>query len=203
MKRILGFLTAAAFVGMLFAGNAFAQASGSSNFAFCQNGSCGTGQTTTCVLNNNGTGTISGGAQCHNKLTTFTACTTAANCPTQTGFETICSGAIACTTSTDCPVVGGVNLTCTSGFCTGTGVCGEVCGPTTPDCLAKGTFCTCPVGAGQCVGSEDVTIKTSSGNGNVFDVRDSAVIGLLTDVTLTSGGKTSTGVSTASALAGV
>jgi hypothetical protein len=34
MKRTFGFLTAAAFAGMLFAANAFAQASGSFNYSF-------------------------------------------------------------------------------------------------------------------------------------------------------------------------
>jgi hypothetical protein len=38
----------------------------------------------------------------------------------------------------------------------------------------------------SCIGSTDVAIKTSSGNGNVFVVRPSAVIGLLTDVTVSS-----------------
>src|SRR5262249_48062156 len=57
---------------------------------------------------------------------------------------------------------------------------------------------------GQCMGNAVAGIKTSSGNGNVFVVRPSAVIGLLTDVTVSSNqkGGTTGGISS-SALAGV
>ena len=63
---------------------------------------------------------------------------------------------------------------------------------------------SCTVATGQCMGNAVAGIKTSSGNGNVFVVRPSAVIGLLTDVTVSSNQKGSTtgGVSS-SALAGV
>ena len=58
MKRIFGFLTVAAFAGMLFAANAFAQSSGSFNYS-------GASQSpVACVLNNDNTGTISGGVPC-------------------------------------------------------------------------------------------------------------------------------------------
>jgi len=56
-------------------------------------------------------------------------------------------------------------------------------------------------GSGLCVGSFAVGIKTNSGSGNVFVMRPSAVIGLLTDVSLFK--NTATSVGTSSALAGV
>jgi len=56
-------------------------------------------------------------------------------------------------------------------------------------------------GSGLCVGGFSVGIKTNSGAGNVFVMRPSAVIGLLTDVSLTT--KTTPFTGTSSALAGV
>jgi hypothetical protein len=57
---------------------------------------------------------------------------------------------------------------------------------------------------GACMGNAVVGIKTSSGNGNVFVVRPSAVVGLLTDVTVSSKQNgSSTGAVSSSALAGV
>ena len=56
--------------------------------------------------------------------------------------------------------------------CTGNGDC------------APGQTCTGGVCTGGCTGSFSAGIKTNSGNGNVFLVRPSAVIGLLTDVSL-------------------
>src|SRR5215510_1177970 len=47
-----------------------------------------------------------------------------------------------------------------------------------------GTTCTITPGARDCAGSLSAGIKTSSGAGNVFVVQPSAVIGLLTDVTV-------------------
>lgn len=63
---------------------------------------------------------------------------------------------------------------------------------------------TCVPQSGECGGTAVAGIKTSSGNGNVFVVRPSAVIGLLTDVTVSSkqSGSAVGGVSS-SALAGV
>ena len=113
----------------------FAQASGSFNY--------GSGQTA-CVLNNNNTGTITGGQQCASSI----------------AFSP-----------------------------TGTGVCGGVDANGNPN-----TPCTC-------IGSVTTGIKTSSGNGNVFVIRPSAVVGLLTDVTVSKNSTSSTGSS--SALAGV
>lgn len=62
---------------------------------------------------------------------------------------------------------------------------------------------TCTPTSGVCGGHAVAGIKTSSGNGNVFVVRPSAVIGLLTDVTVSSkqSGST-TGAVSSSALAG-
>jgi hypothetical protein len=63
---------------------------------------------------------------------------------------------------------------------------------------------TCTTASGECMGNAVAGIKTSSGNGNVFVVRPSAVIGLLTDVTVSSkqSGSSTGGVSSSS-LAGV
>jgi len=60
---------------------------------------------------------------------------------------------------------------------------------------------TCTDQTGTCIGSAIAGIKTSSGNGNVFVVRPSAVVGLLTDVTVSSKQGT-TGAVSSSALAG-
>src|SRR5579864_8442584 len=48
---------------------------------------------------------------------------------------------------------------------------------------ADGTS-TCTLQSVTCIGNAIAGIKTSSGTGNVFVVRPSAVIGLLTDVTV-------------------
>jgi len=133
------------------------------------------GGLTACVLNNSD-GSITGGTQCGPISSGGTACTTTANCPTATQT---CQGAVACLSDTDCSASG---TTCdvVNGFCTDTGIC-------------SGSA------SASCVGHTDVAIKTSSGNGNVFDVRPSAVIGLLTDVTINSKQTTAT----SSAFAGV
>ena len=57
-------------------------------------------------------------------------------------------------------------------------------------------------GSDLCVGSMAAGIKTNSGNGNVFVIRPSAVVGLLTDVSLNSKNITAS-AGTSSALAGV
>jgi len=69
--------------------------------------------------------------------------------------------------------------------------------------VAGGTTGLCGVigGTGSCAGSLGAGIKTSSGSGNVFVVRPSAVIGLLTDVTVAKNATIDIG--TSSALAGV
>ncbi len=58
---------------------------------------------------------------------------------------------------------------------------------------------SCTSASGKCMGNAVAGIKTSSGNGNVFVIRPSAVIGLLTDVSLNSKQQTAS----SSALAGV
>src|SRR5262249_62143206 len=62
---------------------------------------------------------------------------------------------------------------------------GQIC---QEDCTLQPDGTVACTGAGQgsglCVGSLAAGIKTSSGNGNVFVIRPSAVIGLLTDVSL-------------------
>lgn len=63
---------------------------------------------------------------------------------------------------------------------------------------------SCTTQSGECMGNAVAGIKTSSGNGNLFVVRPSAVIGLLTNVTVSSNQKGSgTGAVSSSALAGV
>jgi len=64
-----------------------------------------------------------------------------------------------------------------------------------------GTVTCSGQGNGLCVGSLAAGIKTNSGNGNVFVMRPSAVIGLLTDVSLST--KTTPFTGSSSALAGV
>jgi hypothetical protein len=50
-------------------------------------------------------------------------------------------------------------------------------------------------GDNLCAGGFAVGIKTNSGSGNVFDIRPSAVVGLLTDVSLQKSSTTSVGTS--------
>jgi len=152
MKRIFGFLTVAAFSGMLFAANAFAQASGNFNY---------TSGPTACVLQSNGS--ITGGIPC-GPISTGGACTTNANCTF--GSQT-CQGAIPCSLFGGQCAASGTVCDVINGFCEGTGIC-------------AGTA------SANCIGHTDVAIKTNSGNGNVFVVTPSAVIGLLTDVTVSS-----------------
>jgi hypothetical protein len=61
--------------------------------------------------------------------------------------------------------------------------------------------CQLPASGGTCIGVAKAGLKTNSGNGNVFVIRPSAVIGLLTDVTISS--KQSGTIASSSALAGV
>ena len=146
MKKAIG-----VFLGIvLSAAMSFAQSSG--NFSYGNTG------TTHCVLNNNGTGTITG-AQC------------------QQG-----SGP-ACTTNTDCINIIGTTCVNPTGN-TGAGVC-----------LVSANS---NVG---CAGAIQAGIKTNSGSGNVFLIRPSAVIGLLTDISVAKSSLLNIG--TSSALAGV
>lgn len=169
MKRFVGFLAGAALVGAIGASTAFAQSSGSFEYS-------NAGGLTACVLNNSD-GSITGGTQCGPISSGGTACTTDANC--LSGTQT-CQGAIACTAGGNQCVASNTTCDIVNGFCMGTGIC-------------SGSA------AASCIGHTDVAIKTNSGNGNVFDVRPSAVIGLLTDATISS--KQTTAMS--SAFAGV
>jgi hypothetical protein len=63
------------------------------------------------------------------------------------------------------------------------------------------TVCTIVPGDQDCAGSLSAGIKTSNGAGNVFVIRPSAVIGLLTDVTVQKSATINVG--TSSAMAGV
>jgi len=85
----------------------------------------------------------------------------------------------------------------TNGSITGGEQCQMNC---TVDALGNST---CTAASGTCLGNAVAGIKTSSGAGNVFVVRPSAVIGLLTDVTVSSKQVTTTGTTSSSSLAGV
>jgi hypothetical protein len=77
---------------------------------------------------------------------------------------------------------------------------GSTCSSGT-DCTSLGCTPIPDTSGNVCGGTINAGIKTNSGSGNVFDVRPSAVIGLLTDVSLQ---KSSTvNVGTSSAYAGV
>lgn len=168
---------------------AFGQSSG--NFTYGSNS-----QSERCVLNNNGTGKISGGQTC--SLSIGSACTTTANCPAGTGEicvnpdagggAGICangdSSQTACSTNADCTTAPSTTCFNQTGVA-GAGVCVDL------SATANNV----------CIGGFSVGIKTSSGKGNVFVVRPSAVIGLLTDVTV--GKNSAIDVGTSSALAGV
>ncbi len=136
MRSLISVLAVTILIAAFGSGMAFAQSSGSFNY--------GSGQTA-CVLNNDNTGTISGGQQCASNLV-FSATSGTGNC-------------------------GGVDAN----------------GNPNPPC--------------NCIGSVTTGIKTSSGNGNVFVIRPSAVVGLLTNVTVSKNSTSTTG--TSSALAGV
>ena len=64
-------------------------------------------------------------------------------------------------------------------------------------CASSGGGLPTPGNNGQCLGAFSTSIKTSSGAGNLFDIRPSMVIGLLTDVSINKVTQSS------SALAGV
>lgn len=170
-NRLLGLLCAAGLVVAL-AAPAMAQSSGSFEYS-------NAGGLTACVLNNSN-GSISGGMPC-GPISAGTACTTNASCNGNTNGVGTCTGQTACTTNAQC-----VNI--------GNGICDTIDGV----CEDSGT-CSSSNSA-SCIGSTDVAIKTNSGNGNVFVVRPSAVIGLLTDVTVSSKQGTT---ATSSAFAGV
>lgn len=118
------------------------------------------GGLTGCVLNSSN-GNITGGVQCGPISSGGAACTTTSNC----AAGQTCQGAVACISDASCP--GGTTCDIVDGVCSNTGIC-------------SGTA------SASCIGSTNVAIKTNSGNGNVFVVRPSAVVGLLTDATISS-----------------
>ena len=173
---------------LLSVGTVYAQSSG--NFSYGNTG------TTHCVLNNDGTGTINpnGGTVCQSQ--TGPSCTVTADCSTY-------GAGLICVNPTSAPGAGQCLDSTNGASCT-----------MNTDCTVPGQSCIKPVGGGAtgvcgavqdnpkaCAGSLQAGIKTSGGSGNVFVIRPSAVIGLLTDVTVT---KNSTiDIGTSSALAGV
>ena len=91
--------------------------------------------------------------------------------------------------------LGGTSFACTNDSqCTA--IFGSNSGAT---CDPVALTCVLPPKAGDCIGHASAGLKTNSGNGNVFDIRPSAVIGLLTDVTVSSKQTTAS----SSALAGI
>lgn len=132
---------------------------------------------TACVLDSHGS--IKGGTS---------------SCSVSSGVTTF-----QCGTNSDCTSILGSNSGAT---------CVEAASPATacPAGAAAGTcVCTLPnTGTASCIGSVSAGIKTNSGSGNVFVARVSAVIGLLTDVTLSSKQTAdATGTVSSSALAGI
>ena len=116
------------------------------------------------------------------------------NCILDTRTGGISGGAL-CSTNSN----GGITVTCT----------------TDQDCLnyyGSNSGATCNTQLGQCMlpqpntdcgGNFMAGIHTSSGNGNVFVIRPSMVVGLLTDVTVSSRQLAPSGTVSSSALAGV
>jgi hypothetical protein len=183
--RVLLFLSAIGMGVALAATSASAQSSGSFNYDAADAAGY-----TACVLNGNN-GTISGGEQCATN-----SCTTNGDC---TGGG-VCYNPSAALGSGVCIVSGSASNVCASSSqCSSPDICLFYGGST------GGGVCAQPasssVAAEQCIGNLKTAMKTSSGNGNVFVIRPSAVIGLLTDVTIKN---TSSGtIGTSSAYAGV
>jgi len=101
----------------------------------------------------------------------------------------ICASGVNCT-ALGCSPVPALGGACTADSDCDSNYCVKAAGASTGQCAV-----------GTCGGKVIAGIKTNSGSGNVFDIRPSAVIGLLTDVALQ---KSSTiNVGTSSAFAGV
>ena len=181
---VLLFLGICSFV--LVAGPAWAQSSG--NFTYGSNSA-----SERCVLNNNNTGTISGGLTCSSSI--GSSCTTNSDCSTS---GTICVNPDAGTGTGVCASSTSSLGTCTSNSdCTSPEVCFNQTNTTNGGkCVLLATNSN-----SQCIGSFAAGIKTSSGAGNVFVITPSAVVGLLTDATVQKNSTLSIG--TSSALAGV
>ncbi len=120
---------------------------------------------------------------------TMLICTTIALAQSSGSFN-YGSGYTACVVNNNNGSING-GQECSQSVFDGTANCGA---PGQPACTGSGNQVAC-------AGDLKTTIKTSSGNGNVFVVRPSAVVGLLTDVTVSKNSTTSVGSS--SAFAGV
>src|SRR5215469_6634252 len=202
MKKLLLILACSMVVPAL----AHAQASGS--FSYGTAGAYGVnGGVVGCVLDTHGTITGGDGNNvCGSSSTgvcpvqTGPGCNTSADClaPYNTCVSGTCE--VSCTPgsagNTACSTAVGSGSICTSGsFCSSTSCQFFTCASNN-DCLdiyglnsgatCVNAVCQLPSFAGTCMGSASAGIKTNSGSGNVFDIRTSAVIGLLTDVTVTS-----------------
>ena len=176
--------------------------------------------TTACMMNKSGV--ITGGQECRRSslgLTEFsplTACPVLpATCATATGNPAaVCDpNTAACGVGIGCcaiPLVLSCTETsqCLDFYGSNSGAtCVDIDPPLAPiPCPVGGLDCTCtlPANSGTCIGSAKAGIKTNSGSGNVFDIRTAALVGLLTDVTLSEKQTlTSSGSTSSSALAGV
>ncbi len=184
MRSLISVLAVTILIAAFGSGMAFAQSSG--NFSYGNTG------TTHCVLNNDGTGTITGGDTCSQQA--GPSCTINADCA---GY----SGQLTCYNPTGGTAAGQCVNSTSGASCTSNAQC-TVPGQSCVMPISGGTTGTCGVvQSGACIGSLKAGIKTNSGSGNVFAVRPSAVIGLLTDVTV--GKNASIDIGTSSALAGV
>jgi len=158
---------------------ALASAQSSGNFTYGSNSA-----TMRCVLNNNNTGSITGGQTC--SLGAGPSCTTDADCANLGQAGAICFNPTGGTSAGQCVNSTGGSCVndsqCLTGQTCMSGVCGQVKDK-------------------ACIGGFTTGIKTNSGSGNVFLIRPSAVIGLLTDVSI--GSKGTTVIGSSSALAGV
>ena len=173
MKKLVLILAVAALTPALVRG----QSSG--NFTYGSNSG-----TLRCVLNNNNTGSITGGQLC--SLAAGPSCTTDANCAGLGQVGAICFNPSGGTGTGQCVNSQGGSCASNSDCLTGQTCMNGVCGETKDK---------------ACIGGFSAGIKTSGGSGNVFVIRPSAVIGLLTDASI--GSKGTTVIGSSSALAGV
>ena len=110
-----------------------------------------------------------------------------------TGCVLMSNGSISGGQQCSASSLGGTSFTCGADS-----DCLNIFGSNSGATCVSGT-CQLPASGGTCIGNAKAGIKTNSGNGNVFDIRPSAVIGLLTDVTISSKQTTAS----SSALAGI
>src|SRR6266853_5397690 len=144
---------------LFFAAGAFAQSSG--NFTYGSNSN-----TSRCVMNNNNTGTISGGEPC--SLGAGPSCTIDTDC-TALGAGAVCFNPTGAKSAGQC-------VSSTGGSCT-----------SDAQCLTGQTCLNGVCGQGKnnaCIGGFTAGIKPRGGNRTVRVVRPSAAIGLLTDASI-------------------